>query len=40
VASVAATAFLMRYFRNRNLVPFGIYCIVFGLGMLAYIELT
>jgi undecaprenyl-diphosphatase len=40
VASVGATAFLVRYFRNRNLVPFGIYCIVFGLGMLAYIELT
>jgi undecaprenyl-diphosphatase len=40
VASVAAAAFLMRYFRDRNLVPFGIYCIVFGLGMLGYISLT
>jgi undecaprenyl-diphosphatase len=36
LASIAATAFLMRYFRDRNLVPFGIYCIVFGLGMVVY----
>jgi undecaprenyl-diphosphatase len=36
VAAIAATAFLVRYFRNRNLVPFGIYCIVFGLGMVVY----
>jgi undecaprenyl-diphosphatase len=35
-ASVAATAFLMRYFRNRNLIPFGIYCIVFGGAMVLY----
>jgi undecaprenyl-diphosphatase len=40
VAAVAATAFLVRYFRDRNLIPFGIYCIVFGLGMLGYIGLT
>jgi undecaprenyl-diphosphatase len=36
LASIAATAFLMRYFRNRNLVPFGIYCILFGAGMIVY----
>jgi undecaprenyl-diphosphatase len=40
VASVGATAFLVRWFRNRNLVPFGIYCILFGVGMLAFIALT
>jgi undecaprenyl-diphosphatase len=40
VAAVGATAFLVRYFRNRNLIPFGIYCIVFGLGMLLFIGLT
>jgi undecaprenyl-diphosphatase len=39
-ASVAATAFLVRWFRNRNLVPFGIYCIGFGAAMLVYIGLT
>jgi undecaprenyl-diphosphatase len=36
LASIGATAFLMRYFRDRNLVPFGIYCILFGLGMIVY----
>jgi undecaprenyl-diphosphatase len=36
IASVGATAFLMRYFRNRNLIPFGIYCIVFGSAMVVY----
>ena len=39
-ASVAATAFLVRYFRNRNLVPFGIYCLVFGAAMTVYIAVT
>jgi undecaprenyl-diphosphatase len=39
-ASVAATAFLVRYFRNRNLVPFGIYCLVFGAAMSVYIALS
>ena len=39
-ASVAATAFLVRYFRSRNLVPFGIYCLVFGAGMTVYIAVS
>jgi undecaprenyl-diphosphatase len=39
-ASVAATAFLVRYFRNRNLVPFGIYCLGFGAFMTIYIAAT
>ncbi len=39
VASVAATAFLVRYFRNRNLIPFGIYCLAFGGFMILYTTL-
>jgi undecaprenyl-diphosphatase len=40
VAAVAATAFLVRYFRDRNLIPFGIYCLLFGAGMTIYIAVT
>lgn len=39
-ASVAATAFLVRYFKNRNLIPFGIYCLAFGSFMLVYTQVT
>ena len=36
VAAVAATAFLVRYFKNRNLIPFGVYCIAFGAFMVLF----
>jgi undecaprenyl-diphosphatase len=36
IAAIFAVHYLMRYFRTRNLVPFGIYCIVFGLAMVIY----
>jgi undecaprenyl-diphosphatase len=43
IAAVAAAAtavvtvhFLTRYFKTRNLTPFGIYCVLFGLAMVAY----
>jgi undecaprenyl-diphosphatase len=39
-ASVAATAFLVRYFRNRNLIPFGIYCLAFGAMMIVYLAVS
>jgi undecaprenyl pyrophosphate phosphatase UppP len=26
----------LRYFRNDNLTPFGIYCLVFGFAMVIY----
>ncbi len=32
--------FLVRYLRTRTLTPFGIYCIVAGLGSLAYLTLV
>jgi len=31
--------FLVKYLRTRTLTPFGIYCIVAGLGSLAYLTL-
>jgi len=27
---------LTRYFRRANLIPFGIYCVLFGLAMIGY----
>jgi undecaprenyl-diphosphatase len=32
VASFASIIFLSRYFKTRTLIPFGIYCVVFGLA--------
>ena len=43
IAAVAAAAtavvtvhFLTRYFKTRNLTPFGIYCVLFGFAMVVY----
>ena len=36
VAAVFTVAFLVRYFRTRTLVPFAIYCLVFGFAMVLY----
>jgi undecaprenyl-diphosphatase len=36
LAAYAAVRFLTRYFQTRTLTPFAIYCLVAGLGMLAY----
>jgi len=36
VAAVFTVHFLMRYFKTRTLIPFGIYCIVFGTIMVIY----
>jgi undecaprenyl-diphosphatase len=35
-AALVAVRFLLKYFRTKTLTPFGIYCILFGAGMLAY----
>jgi undecaprenyl pyrophosphate phosphatase UppP len=32
--------FLLRYFKTRNLVPFGIYCLAFGAAMVVYTTVT
>jgi len=34
--SVLTVHFLTRYFKRANLIPFGVYCVVFGLAMVAY----
>jgi undecaprenyl-diphosphatase len=36
VVAVFTVHFLTRYFRRGNLNPFGIYCILFGIAMVAY----
>jgi undecaprenyl-diphosphatase len=36
VAAVFTAHFLTRYFRRANLIPFGIYCVLFGLAMVGY----
>lgn len=36
IAAIIAVHFLTRYFRTRNLIPFGIYCLLFGAGMVVY----
>ena len=36
VTAIITVRFLMRYFQRGNLIPFGIYCVVFGLAMVFY----
>jgi undecaprenyl-diphosphatase len=36
VTAVFTVAFLVKYFRTRTLVPFAVYCVLFGLFMLVY----
>ena len=31
--------FLVRYFQTRTLTPFAIYCVVFGLASIVYLQL-
>jgi undecaprenyl-diphosphatase len=31
--------FLVRYFRTRTLTPFAVYCVLFGLGSIIYLQL-
>jgi len=33
---VFVVAFLMKYFKRGNLIPFGVYCVVFGIAMVFY----
>ncbi|MGW1167851.1 undecaprenyl-diphosphate phosphatase [Streptomyces sp. NPDC002550] len=39
VAAYLATRYLVRYFENRTLVPFAVYCTLAGLGSLAYFTI-
>ncbi|MFE3187297.1 undecaprenyl-diphosphate phosphatase [Streptomyces violascens] len=36
IAAYLATRYLVRYFENRTLIPFAVYCTLAGLGSLAY----
>jgi undecaprenyl-diphosphatase len=36
ITAVVCVHFLMRYFKTNNLIPFGIYCVVFGTAMIFY----
>jgi len=36
ITAVFTVAFLMRYFKTRTLIPFAIYCLVFGFAMVIY----
>jgi undecaprenyl-diphosphatase len=36
VTAIITVHFLTRYFKTRNLAPFGVYCVVFGLAMVVY----
>jgi undecaprenyl-diphosphatase len=39
IGAYLAVRFLTRYFQTRTLTPFGIYCLVAGLGSLVYLQL-
>ena len=40
ITAVITVHFLTRYFKNRNLIPFGIYCIVFGVFMVLFTAIA
>jgi undecaprenyl-diphosphatase len=40
ITAVVTVHFLTRYFRSRNLIPFGIYCLLFGAFMLSFTILA
>ena len=39
IGAYLSVRFLVRYFRTRTLTPFGIYCLVVGLGSIVYLGL-
>jgi undecaprenyl-diphosphatase len=39
VGAYISVRFLVRYFRTRTLTPFAIYCVLFGLGSVIYLQL-
>ena len=38
VTAVFTVAFLVRYFRTRTLIPFAVYCLLFGVAMVIYTQ--
>jgi undecaprenyl-diphosphatase len=39
IGAYVSVRFLVRYFRTRTLTPFAIYCVLFGLGSIIYLQL-
>jgi undecaprenyl-diphosphatase len=39
IGGYLSVRFLVRYLRTRTLTPFAIYCLVFGLGSIVYLEM-
>jgi undecaprenyl-diphosphatase len=40
VTAVFTVAFLVKYFKTRTLIPFAIYCLVFGAAMVIYTQVS
>jgi undecaprenyl-diphosphatase len=38
IGAYVSVRFLVKYFRTRTLTPFAIYCVVFGLGSIIYLQ--
>ncbi len=38
VAAFFTVAFLVRWFKTRTLIPFAVYCLLFGLAMVIYTQ--
>ena len=39
IGAYLSVRFLVRYFQTRTLTPFAIYCVVFGVGSIIYLQL-
>ena len=39
VGAYLSVRFLVKYFQTRTLTPFAIYCVVFGLASIVYLQL-
>jgi undecaprenyl-diphosphatase len=39
IGAYVSVRFLVRYFRTRTLTPFAVYCVLFGLGSIIYLQL-
>ncbi len=40
VAGILSVHYLLRYFEDRNLIPFGVYCLGFGAAMVVYTSVS
>jgi undecaprenyl-diphosphatase len=40
LAAVVSVHWLVRWFKTRNLTPFAIYCVVFGLATTVYFSVS